>query len=168
MAGTVLPPAVPYWKELLDLDQKPAGTKTKKGRPERVGLVFKTENRKRPDGSWKPVSGSTLKYGPDAVSELSLAGLGGSAGLREMQRVANAERAAEVEAAKVKNITLQSAVRDARDAVLGVWDDVYGSTPQETPLGAWDILQKGNRLRGLGFCLILFALGGMLITEVAF
>ncbi len=160
-----IPPAVPYRKELLDLDTFNYKPSDKKQNRESVSLDWQSESRKRPDGSWKSVSDGKWKYGRDVVSELSLAGLGRSADLKEMQRLANAERAAEVEAAKVKNITLQSAVRDARDAVLGVWDDAYGSTPPDGPLSVWDILQKGNRLRGLGFVLIAFALGGMVIES---
>lgn len=168
MAKVELPPAVPYRKELLDLDMysyKPVGKK-KNPKKETVGLAFESENRKLSGGRWKSVSDGTWKYGRDAVSELSLAGLGRAADLQEMQRLANSERAAEVEAAKVKNITLQSAARDARDVLLGVWDDIYRTTtPQENPMSVWDILQKGNRLRGLGFCFILFSLGGMVILN---
>ena len=104
---------------------------------------------------------NVLKFDRKAFSELAYNGLTKSADLMKLQRMANAEERAVVAESKVANTTFRSAVVDGRDALVGVWEDLYGSTPTKKTL--WEIVSEGNRLRGLGVALIAFSLGGFVI-----
>ncbi len=97
-------------------------------------------------------------------SQLEYNALTPSKDLMEMQRVANAERRAALEAARPENLTLRRVLADVYDGVIGAWEDLSRSTP-DSPRGVWAVWRKRNRLRGLGLALAAFAVGGLVIES---
>lgn len=89
-----------------------------------------------------------------------------SADIIAMQKEKNKEMEEEYEASKIKNITLETAIKDIGDAVKGILEGILGNGEEEA-LGLWEIFSKDNRLRGLGLLFILISSVVLFIRTVA-
>ena len=89
-----------------------------------------------------------------------LNGLADSKDLKTLQDEANTKAAKAVTQAAAWNLTPSQLFLDAQEAVIGIPSDLLG---QSTRTSASDILQHGNRMRGLGILLITLALLGTVI-----
>ena len=78
-----------------------------------------------------------------------------------LQRRADEARR-QAEAAGLRSLTLERAVADARDALVGI--------PREFLTGSddpwWDVVSRDNRLRGLGVILLAAGTLGMLLSAL--
>ncbi len=92
------------------------------------------------------------------ATEVSLyAGL--SSGQDLARRQAEADRLVDRAAARssMAGLTLRTAMEDVQEVVVGIPADLFG---QSGPLPLWDVLNKNDRLRGLGILALLGALLG--------
>ena len=64
---------------------------------------------------------------------------------------------------KVQNITLRTAVQDMGTTVEGLWQDLFLNTPEKD---IKTLLTSDNRLRGLGFMLLIASSSLLLIDAV--
>lgn len=64
---------------------------------------------------------------------------------------------------KVQNITLRTAVQDMGTTVEGLWQDLFLNTPEKD---VKTLLTSDNRLRGIGFMLLIASSSLLLIDAV--
>ena len=64
---------------------------------------------------------------------------------------------------KVQNITLRTAVQDMGTTVEGLWQDLFLNTPEKD---IKTLLTSDNRLRGIGFMLLIASSSLLLIDAV--
>lgn len=81
--------------------------------------------------------------------------------LMQKQHQTNQAQAHAAEAAKLRYITVRTAVQDVRDALQGTLSDLWGNTE---PLPLSQLCTQGNRLRGLGLLLVMLAAAGLLLN----
>ena len=80
-----------------------------------------------------------------------------------LQAEANRAREAADARSSVAGMSLGAAVADARDALLGIPEDLMGNTPRKS---LWDIFTHNDRMRGVGVLLVAVAASGLLIEAV--
>ena len=64
---------------------------------------------------------------------------------------------------KVQNITLRTAVQDMGTTIEGLWQDLFLNTPEKD---IKTLLTSDNRLRGIGFMLLIASSSLLLIDAV--
>lgn len=85
--------------------------------------------------------------------------------LMRAQRDHNAKLEADHESARLHNVTIRSVFADIHRAVKGVLDDTFRNTAS-APVGI-DVLTSDDRMRGLGFLMVVTATVLLFVDAVA-
>lgn len=81
----------------------------------------------------------------------------------QLQEAERRQESARVHRSSVWGMSWMTALEDVREAVTGIFGDMYGSGTRKS---VQDIMMHGDRLRGLGIVLIIIALTGCAIQGV--
>jgi hypothetical protein len=92
-------------------------------------------------------------------------GLAPSEQIAEAQARVNEREERVVRHSSLASLTFDTAVLEAREALVGLLADLSGSTARK---GLADMLTHGNRLRGLGILLVALAVIGLFVDYVMY
>ena len=94
--------------------------------------------------------------------EINITGVNGLNGLATTADVKTMQDAINLKAQRDTSLTVSYGVilADAQEALVGIASDLLGKSDRKS---LRDILTHGNRLRGLGFALVILALAGAVI-----
>lgn len=80
-----------------------------------------------------------------------------------LQKMANRYRESNARRSSLAGLTVGTAVADARDALLGIPEDLLGNTPRKS---LWESFTHGDRLRGVGVLMVAISASGLIIEAV--
>ncbi len=88
------------------------------------------------------------------VAGLELNNLATAKDIATLQDKVNKNAEERYKQSTVRGLTLRNGVEDIREALIGIWSDLYKNNMEANV----NIFTKNNRLRGLGLMFILFAI----------
>jgi hypothetical protein len=80
-----------------------------------------------------------------------------------LQKMADKYREAGARRSSLAGLSVSTAVADARDALLGIPEDLLGNTPRKS---LWDSFTYGDRLRGVGVLMVAISASGLLVEAL--
>lgn len=127
----------------------------------RGGLAseFKGECREVCDSGGAPISTTRI----ESIGGTPLTPLVRADEMLALQKTANRYREADARRSSLAGLSVATAVSDARDALLGIPEDLLGNTPRKS---LWDSFTHGDRLRGVGVLMVAISASGLLVEAL--
>ena len=130
----------------------------KKQRRSGLDENYKDECRKVCDSS-----GASSSFRIESIGGTPLTPLVRADEMMALQKMADRYREADARRSSLAGLTVGTAVADARDALLGIPEDLLGNTPRKS---LWDSFTHGDRLRGVGVLMVAISASGLLIEAL--
>lgn len=80
-----------------------------------------------------------------------------------LQKMSDRYREADAARSSLAGLDVSTAVADAREALLGIPEDLLGNTPRKS---LWDSFTHNDRLRGVGVLMVAIAASGLLVEAL--
>jgi UDP-N-acetyl-D-mannosaminuronate dehydrogenase len=95
------------------------------------------------------------------VGSIQLNNLATAKDVATLQNKVNRDAQKMYQQATVGGLTLRNGVQDMREAIVGIWADLYQNNMN---VSVKDLFTKNNRLRGLGLLFVLISLSVILFV----
>jgi hypothetical protein len=95
------------------------------------------------------------------VGSIQLNNLATAKDVTTLQNKVNRDAQKMYQQATVEGLTLRNGVQDMREAIVGIWADLYQNNMN---VSVKDLFTKNNRLRGLGILFVLISLSVILFV----
>ena len=104
--------------------------------------------------------------GPQAaIDDMVSYGITPAGDLMALQQQVNTEATQRHKRSTLADLSYETALGDAHDALTGLAEDLAGNTPRK---GLKEMLTHNDRLRGLGVLLIALALVGLIVDYIMY